>query len=178
MESGTEQQRPEGAESELKKMQQRLVDGTLEDSFPASDPPAWTTTGAKSIAGRCDEEHQAAEPPADSFYAQARQTVGQVADQAASLAQDVYRRGEQYVQEGRRRLPEAERYYREGREAVGRSVGEYPLTALLVAGAVGYGVAWLIHARSSAGSERSRRFAYGSDNRDLTRREYAARTMG
>ena len=36
-----DQRRPAHAESEIKKMQQRLVDDTVDDSFPASDPPAW-----------------------------------------------------------------------------------------------------------------------------------------
>ena len=174
MESGTEQNRTQGAESDLKKMQQRLVDGTLEDSFPASDPPAWTTTGAKSVAGRCDEEHQQASSSTDDLYTQARQTAGQIAGQAAGLAQEVYRRGEQYLEAGRRRLPEAERYYREGREAVSRSVGEYPVAALLVAGAVGYGIAWLVYGRSTHSDWDGRRMR-ARDGRDLMRRERAAR---
>jgi len=171
MDSGTEQNRTQGAESDLKKMQQRLVDGTLEDSFPASDPPAWTTTGAKSVAGRCDEEHQAAESSTGSYYEQGEEMAGRIAGRASSLAQEVYRRGEQYFEAGRRRLPEAERYYR---EAVSRSVGEYPVAALLVAGAVGYGIAWLLYGRS-AHSDWDGRRVRARDGRDLMRRERAAR---
>ena len=32
--------------------QQYAVDDTIDDSFPASDPPAWTTTGSRSIAAK------------------------------------------------------------------------------------------------------------------------------
>jgi hypothetical protein len=41
-------------------------------------------------------------------------------------------------------VPEAERYVREGQRAVSAQVATYPLSALLVAGAVGFGLAWLL----------------------------------
>jgi hypothetical protein len=112
-----DQKRPAHAESELKKMQQRLVDDTIDDSFPASDPPAWTTTGAKSGAARCDadaDDNVATEAPKD-IRGLTKETIGRVADQASTIAQDAYHHGERLVQESRRRFPEAERYYREGR---------------------------------------------------------------
>ncbi len=56
-----------------------------------------------------------------------------VADNAGSYARDAYDRGGSYL--------------REGREAVGSRVEENPLIALVLAGAVGYGLALLLHGR-------------------------------
>ncbi len=58
----------------------------------------------------------------------------------SDYAQDAY-------EQGRRRYPEAERYYREGSRAMSRQVEEQPMTALLIAGAVGFALAWLIFGR-------------------------------
>ena len=51
------QRRRKNAQAEPKKAQQKAVDDTVDDSFPASDPPAWTTTGAKSVAARRENEN-------------------------------------------------------------------------------------------------------------------------
>jgi ElaB/YqjD/DUF883 family membrane-anchored ribosome-binding protein len=180
-----DQKRPAHAESELKKMQQRLVDDTVDDSFPASDPPAWTTTGSKSVAARCDPdaEDETSTKSTTGLSGQAEDMVRRMADQASAFAQSAYRRGEQYAAKGRRRFPEAERYYRESHRAVSQSVEAYPVAALMIAGMVGYGLAWFIHGR--AVSENSgRRGPYGrhpvseAQRREMVRREHAARAVG
>jgi len=58
--------------------------------------------------------------------------------------------GNDTSKEGRRRLPEAEQYYRQGQEAVSAQVRESPLAAMLIAGVVGYFVAYLIHGGGGA----------------------------
>ncbi len=83
----------------------------------------------------------------DNLVGQASEAASQVADQASAFAQSAYEQGERYLEEGRRRYPEAERYYREGSQAVSRQVAESPLAAILVAVAIGYGLALLIHSR-------------------------------
>jgi hypothetical protein len=144
-----DEKRPAHADNELHKMQQRLVDDTVDDSFPASDPPAWTTTGAKSVAARHDAEENAGILKKPNAEQQDPGTVQHVVDQASSLASEAYRRGGEYVRQTRRRLPEAGHYSRRGAQAVAQPVQQYPLIALLAAAAAGYGLAWLIHGRTS-----------------------------
>jgi hypothetical protein len=111
--------------------------------------------------------------------------VRHVADQASSFARDTYRRGEQYIQEGRRRFPETERYYRDARNTIAQPVETHPISALIIAGAIGYGLAWFIHGRmgSSGSSHRMHRSHRGrrvteAERRSMARREQAARSVG
>ena len=147
-----DQKRPVHAENELKKMQQRLVDDTVDDSFPASDPPAWTTSGSKSVAAECDPEPSSPEKTSSTG---AEEPVRRAVEGAKQLAQDAYRTGERYIEEGRRRYPEAKKYYQRGRQTIVGQVQEAPLAAMLVAGAVGYVLALLIHGRSATPASRS-----------------------
>jgi hypothetical protein len=145
-----DEKRPAQADNELHKMQQRLVDDTVDDSFPASDPPAWTTAGSKSIAARADTGEGAEASQIGGEEQQGRGTVRRAVDQAASFTKNAYRRSGETVQEARRRFPEVERYSRQGAKAIAQPVRQYPFAALLTAGAIGYGIAWLIHGRTSA----------------------------
>jgi ElaB/YqjD/DUF883 family membrane-anchored ribosome-binding protein len=182
-----DQKRPAHAESELKKMQQRLIDDTVDDSFPASDPPAWTTTGSKSVAAKSDpdDETQTSNKGASHLLGQAEDMVRHVADQASTFARDTYKRGEQYIQEGRRRFPETERYYREARDTIAQPIETHPIAALIIAGAIGYGLAWLIHGHTRSSdsnrepyrSHRGRRVT-DAERRAMARREHAARSVG
>lgn len=74
-------------------------------------------------------------------YGQAKEKVGDYADQASELAGRTLAEGRRYVDEGLDRYPEAQRYVRQGREVVSHS----PLAAVLLAGAVGYALALLVH---------------------------------
>jgi hypothetical protein len=79
----------------------------------------------------------------------ATEAVRNVAESASELAQDTYERGARYVRDGLDRYPEAGRYISEGAQAVSRPVEQYPLAALVLAGAVGYLLAYLIHGGGS-----------------------------
>jgi hypothetical protein len=163
-----DEKRPAHADNELRKMQQRLVDDTVDDSFPASDPPAWTTTGAKSVAARHDADENAETSKEPNVDQQDSGTVQHTIDQASNFANEAYRRGGEYVRQARRRFPEAGHYSRRGTQAVARPVQQYPLIALLAAAAAGYGLAWLIHSRAT-----TIQHTFGETHRSMTGRRRA-----
>jgi ElaB/YqjD/DUF883 family membrane-anchored ribosome-binding protein len=85
----------------------------------------------------------------EGVVGQATEAVRTVAESASVLAQDTYARSARYVRDGLDRYPEAGRSISEGAQAVSRPVEQHPLTAILVAGAVGYLLAYLIHGSGS-----------------------------
>ncbi|CAO4177823.1 CsbD family protein [Methylorubrum populi] len=86
-----------------------------------------------SLEGRYRE----AEGRAQRIYGQAKDTVRDLADDVGEYAEDAYDRVSRH----------GGTYLRDGRERVETQVGENPFLALLIAGAVGYGLALLLHSR-------------------------------
>ena len=82
-----------------------------------------------SVEGRFRE----AQGSAENLYGQAKDTVLHASEQAQDYAEDAYENSGHYLREGRR--------------AVAHRVEESPVVALLIAGAVGYGLGLLIHSR-------------------------------
>ena len=85
----------------------------------------------------------------DGTLGQAVSVARDMTDQARSMAADAGSR----AQEMARRAGDS--LYEQGSRAgqyVSRGMDEYPFAALLVAGAIGYGLAYLIHNQWSAGS--------------------------
>ena len=78
-----------------------------------------------------------------------------VVNQVAGVAQNAYGQAKDAVQQAVDAAPEfvdrassaGQRYYEQGNRAVAGRVGEQHLVALLIAGAVGYGLGWLLHGR-------------------------------
>ena len=62
--------------------------------------------------------------PRASTIQKATDPVNRIVEGASQLAEDARKTGERYIEEGRRRLPEAEQYYRQGQEAVSAQVRE------------------------------------------------------
>ena len=143
-------------------MQQRLIDDTVEDSFPASDPPAWTTSGSKSVAAECDPDEVTQDSAAATAPPEARERISRAVAGAAQLAQDTYRAGRRVIDEGRRRSADVEHYDSEGRQALAARVQNFPLAAVLAAGVIGYALALLIHGRPQKPSLRRGLRPYGS----------------
>ncbi|WP_375463516.1 CsbD family protein [uncultured Methylobacterium sp.] len=82
-----------------------------------------------SVEGRFRE----AQGKAQDTLGQVKDTLRGVADNVTDYASDAYDRRDEYL--------------RSGRQAVGSRVEENPLIALMIAGAVGYGLALLLHGR-------------------------------
>jgi ElaB/YqjD/DUF883 family membrane-anchored ribosome-binding protein len=160
-----DQKRPVHAENESKPIQQRHVDDAVDDSFPASDPPAWTTSASKSVAAECepDDLNEAPIPPGQGLEGQTGGTA-RSEGQSSGLAHDLYQRGQSYLEQGRRYMPEAERYYRQGTETMSRSVQEHPLATVLAVGALGCAVGWLL-GRRATDSGTTRPWQSGSNQR-------------
>jgi ElaB/YqjD/DUF883 family membrane-anchored ribosome-binding protein len=78
-----------------------------------------------------------------------RDALSDVTESGSGAAREVYSQGQHYVRQASARYPEAERYYQDGSRAISQQVAETPWLSLAVAGAVGYGLAWMIHGRWS-----------------------------
>ena len=106
----------------------------------------------------------------ESLVGQATEAARTVAEGASELARDTYETGARYVREGLDRYPEAGRYIREGSRAVSQPVEQYPLVAVLLAGALGYLLGYLHRSgwqwsRESV-PDNARRRAYSGRSRD------------
>jgi uncharacterized protein YjbJ (UPF0337 family) len=87
-----------------------------------------------------------AEGAAENYVGQARDTLREYADEASAYAGEAYERGMGMARRQWDRY-EPDRYLREGRQIVRRQVETHPLVTILVAGAVGYLLGYLIHGR-------------------------------
>jgi ElaB/YqjD/DUF883 family membrane-anchored ribosome-binding protein len=151
------------------------LDHAIEETFPTSDPVSVSITKGGAIdyeqqsaaaSATAANSRQAEQDTAEQLLDQVREAMSDVAGSASKVAHEAYSQGERYVRQARVRYPEAERYYQEGRRVVSQQVAESPWVALLVAGAIGYGLAWLIHGTTNGRTERVPDYA-------KTRRGYA-----
>ena len=76
---------------------------------------------------------------------QAAEAVRNVAEGAGELARDTYEQGSRYMRDAWNSLPDLDRYGR----AVSRPIEENPLVAMVLAGAMGYILAYFIHGTGS-----------------------------
>src|SRR5260221_10089419 len=85
---------------------------------------------------------------------QTRATVRNLSEQASAAIADPGATAKELARRAREQAAMAsDVLYQQGTRAgeyLTRNVNEYPLAALLIAGAVGYGLAYLIHTRGSA----------------------------
>ena len=116
----------------------------------------------RGAAGSASDLAQTAYEQSGRYMDQAQDAVRQAAGRASDYAHDAYDRSGRYVNQAQDRLRGAAsdasdlaqdaynnpgRYLRQGTEVVGHRVEENPLLALLIAGAIGYGLGMLVHGR-------------------------------
>jgi hypothetical protein len=132
----------------------RKLDHAIEETFPTSDPVSVTVTKGGAIDYDAQETTspaasegriQEAAATVENLIDQATDTLRDVVGSASGLAREAYKESKPYVRRASEAYPQAERYYRDGSRVVAERVTESPLLSLLVAGAVGYALAWMIH---------------------------------
>ncbi len=157
-ESSLDNSLPENSQENL----DARLDHAVEETFPTSDPISVHITAgpepdrpAQEVpSSLADDKHnQPEQDPTEHLLDQVREALHDVAEQASGAARDMYSRGEYYARQAREQYPEAERYIREGQRAMTQRVAGNPLLALLMAGATGYALAWMIHGQRRGRNE-------------------------
>jgi ElaB/YqjD/DUF883 family membrane-anchored ribosome-binding protein len=130
------------------------LDHAIEETVPTSDPVSVTITkGPKPDrpeqearpSSADDQQGQPEQGSTQQVLDQVREALSDVTDQASGTARDAYDQGRRYVRQAGERYPQVERHVREGQQAVTYRMAENPLLSLVVAGAIGYVLAWMIH---------------------------------
>jgi len=110
-----------------------------------------------------DQQGEPEQGSTEHILDQVREALNDVTGSAAEAAGNVYKRGEQYARQAREQYPQAERYVRKGQRAVSHRMAENPLLSLVVAGGIGYVLAWMIHGQRQGRDEHVA--DYGRTNR-------------
>jgi ElaB/YqjD/DUF883 family membrane-anchored ribosome-binding protein len=155
------------------------LDHAIEETFPTSDPisvmvtkkavaevpreAASTTPSSQSREG----QDQAEQETAEELLEQVKEALQDVGETATNTVREAYHKGQHYARQARDRYPEAERSYQEARQVAREQITESPWPWLLMAGAVGYTLAWMIHGEQRGRDRRVPDYA-------RTRRSYAS----
>lgn len=103
-------------------------------------------------SGAADQAMEQAKSTANQAIEQAKTMARDLGEQARSVASDPAASAQDLARRAREQAGVAgDVLYRQGQRAgeyLTQNVNEYPLTALLIAGMVGYGLAYLIHSQS------------------------------
>jgi hypothetical protein len=141
----------------------RKLDHAIEETFPTSDPVSVTITkgGAIDYGSPADAAASSAhqEGLAPDLIDRTKETISDLAGSASEAAREAYRQGARYVDELGERYPSAERYYREGTDALRQTATENPMLTLAVGVMIGYALARLVHGSGSGDTNQRGRFS-------------------
>jgi ElaB/YqjD/DUF883 family membrane-anchored ribosome-binding protein len=130
------------------------LDHAIEETFPTSDPVSVTITKGpepdrsdhEADASTAEEQQgQPGQGSTEHVLDQVREALNDVAGSASETVGNVHSRGERYVRQAGERYPQAQRYVRESQSLVTQYTAGNPLLSLVMAGAIGYALAWMIH---------------------------------
>jgi len=130
------------------------LDHAIEETFPTSDPVSVTITKGAGIdphgreaspASGSDQKTGAGQDSTEGLLDQVREALSDVAEGASKVAGTAYSHGERYARQIDEQYPEARRYAGEARRVVNRYTSESQILSLIVAGAIGYALAWMTH---------------------------------
>jgi hypothetical protein len=154
--ANTDNALPENSKESL----DRKLDHAIEETFPTSDPVSVTITKGGAVdydrqeAAPSDSSSEETQRMAEALLHKARDTIQAAASSASETTREAYKQGQRYARQAAKRYPEAERFYREGSRVVGSRIAQSPLLSILLAGAAGYALAWMIHGNSPRRDER------------------------
>jgi hypothetical protein len=132
----------------------RKLDHAGKESFPTSDPVSVTITKGGAI--HYDNEGNAVQPAskittggvrraAEALLKEVTSTASEMADRASAVAREAYGQGRGCARAAGERYPTAQRYYRDGTQAVRQQAAVYPILTLVVGVGIGYVLARAIH---------------------------------
>jgi sporulation protein YlmC with PRC-barrel domain len=93
---------------------------------------------------------------APGYVPQATEALASAASSASEAARGAFDQGKSYVGQAADRYPDDQHALREGTRAVQRQATENPIMTLLMTGAIGYALAWMIHGGQGASRQRMR----------------------
>jgi hypothetical protein len=121
---------------------------TLDEGRTMEQVKTTATQAAEQVKTAANQAMEQAKTTANQAMDQAKTMARNLGDQAAAAAADPAGTAQDLA---RKATEAGDVLYRQGQRAgeyLTQNVNEYPLTALLIAGMVGYGLAYLIHSQS------------------------------
>jgi ElaB/YqjD/DUF883 family membrane-anchored ribosome-binding protein len=127
---------------------------TLDQGRTMEQAKTTANQAVEQVKTTANQAMEQAKTTANQAMDQAKTMARNIGDQAAAAAADPAAIAQDLARRAREQATEAgDVLYRQGQRAgeyLTQNVNEYPLTALMIAGMIGYGLAYLIHSQWQA----------------------------